>query len=54
MFRRIVLMLLLPLTVLAQQETKQQPDVWQPLRFLTGTWEGITKGEPGEGKVERE
>jgi hypothetical protein len=32
----------------------QQPDLWEPLRFFVGSWEGTGKGEPGESKVERE
>jgi hypothetical protein len=56
MIGTILLILLLPVTVLAQQEAKkdQQPDLWQPLRFFAGAWEGTSKGEPGEGNVERE
>lgn len=54
MVRGLLLALLLPLTVFAQQETKQQPDIWQPLRVLAGQWEGTAKGEPGDGTAERE
>lgn len=54
MIRGILLIFLVPLSVLAQQETRQQPDIWQPLRVLAGQWEGTAKGEPGDGKVERE
>lgn len=28
-------------------------DVWQPLRFLVGSWRGVGKGEPGVSSVER-
>ncbi len=29
-------------------------DRWAPLRFLLGTWEGTTTGQPGHGTVRRE
>ena len=29
-------------------------DRWAPLRFLLGTWEGTTTGQPGSGTVRRE
>ena len=45
-------MLVLAGSVLAQ--TANQSDVWKPLRFFVGNWEGTGKGEPGESKVERE
>jgi hypothetical protein len=32
----------------------QQPDVWEPLKYFVGAWEGMAKGQPGNGKVERE
>ena len=32
----------------------QQPDVWEPLKYFIGSWEGMAKGQPGNGKVERE
>ena len=28
--------------------------VWDPLKFLVGSWEGTGKGQPGSSKVERE
>lgn len=47
MIRKIfVLLILFPLLLGAQTETKK--DVWQPLRFLEGTWEG---GKLGVSKV---
>jgi hypothetical protein len=27
---------------------------WRPLEFVIGSWTGTAKGQPGEGKVERE
>jgi hypothetical protein len=32
----------------------QQPDAWEPLKYFVGSWEGEAKGQPGNGKVERE
>ena len=29
-------------------------DTWAPLRFLVGTWEGTSSGQPGNGVVQRE
>jgi hypothetical protein len=29
-------------------------DVWAPVRFLIGTWEGEVNGQPGKGQSERE
>jgi hypothetical protein len=40
----IVILFLLPVLVMAQAEKKT--DLWQPLRFLEGRWEG-----PGQGSV---
>jgi len=30
-----------------------QADIWAPVRFLVGEWEGTASGEPGTGKVVR-
>jgi hypothetical protein len=45
-----VIFLFLP----AQPQTTQKLDVWEPLRFLVGSWEGTSIGLPGNGTVERE
>jgi len=42
----LVLVIVLPILIAAQ--TDQKKDVWEPLKFLEGTWEG---GEPGVSKV---
>jgi hypothetical protein len=52
MRRRISILLLLPGVLLAQADKKS--DVWQPLKFFAGTWEGTGKGQSGTSKVERE
>ena len=41
-------------TITGQTEVKHQVDVWRPLQFLIGTWEGKGKGQPGVSTVERE
>ena len=32
---------------------KTQPDPWEPIRFMTGEWEGTAEGESGSGTVRR-
>lgn len=49
---QLLLALLLSPTVLAQ--TTQPPDVWEPLKYFVGVWDGTASGQPGQGKVERE
>ncbi len=29
------------------------PDPWEPVRFLVGTWDGTSSGEPGGGTAQR-
>lgn len=48
----IALLVFLPVLLFAQAEKKE--DVWTPLRFFVGRWEGTGGGEPGGSKVERE
>jgi hypothetical protein len=43
---------LVPCLLFAQ--TDKKPDVWQPLKFFVGAWEGTGKGQSGVSKVERE
>jgi hypothetical protein len=38
-------------TALAQPAA---PDVWAPVRFLIGQWEGAASGKPGKGTTQRE
>lgn len=42
----------LPVFLVAQ--TKEKEDVWAPLKFFVGRWEGTGGGQPGVSKVERE
>jgi len=45
----ILLLVMLPILLMAQTEKKQ--DVWQPVQFLVGTWEGQGEGKSGISKV---
>lgn len=35
-------------------QTKTRTDVWEPLKFFVGKWEGTGTGKPGVSKVHRE
>ncbi len=35
-------------------QTKPAQDVWEPLRFFVGEWEGTGEGKPGVSKTRRE
>lgn len=48
----LLILLFLPGIVFAQEERKE--DVWKPLRFFMGKWEGTGEGRPGVSTVERE
>lgn len=50
---RILLVLLLAASPSLAQ-TGNKPDVWEPFRYFIGAWEGTSKGQFGEGTVERE
>jgi hypothetical protein len=53
MLRKLVLVLILiPVVLWAQESSKQ--DVWEPLKFFVGKWEGEGDGRPGVSKAERE
>ena len=52
MLRSLFVLLITPVALLAQ--TDKKPDVWEPLRYFVGSWEGTSKGQAGNGKVERE
>lgn len=46
--------LLIAAILLLASPAARGDDVWAPLRFLAGSWEGTVKGQPGEGHSERE
>jgi hypothetical protein len=48
----LLLVLLAPLVASAQKP--QSPDPFIDLRFFVGAWEGTSRGQPGEGRVERQ
>ena len=47
-----VTLLLAAGTFFAQSNTGA--DVWQPMKYFVGQWEGTGKGKPGESKVQRD
>ena len=47
-------LLLLTLSVPCFAQTDKKPDVWEPLRYFIGTWEGTSKGQAGTGRSERQ
>ena len=49
----IAIFLLLFSSYLAGQ-TKTPLDIWEPLKFFVGSWEGTGNGKPGVSKVQRE
>ncbi len=48
------LMIVLVLSPLFAQQRTSAPDVWKPVRFFAGAWEGAVKGQPGTGTSQRE
>ena len=49
-----IAVVLLVLPAFMRGQTNPRSDVWEPLRFLIGKWEGTGKGQPGISKVQRE
>lgn len=47
-------LVLLLLTLLAPAQTRTVSDIWEPIRFLVGAWDGEVSGQPGNGKSQRE
>lgn len=39
---------------LVSPQSQPASDVWSPVRFLVGKWEGTAKGQPGTGRSARE
>ena len=48
------LLIILALPALSFTQNEKNSDVWEPLKYFVGTWEGAGKGQPGASKVERE
>jgi hypothetical protein len=47
-----LIIILIPLISFAQSE--EPDDVWEPLRFLVGSWEGTGEGVSGQSSVEQQ
>jgi hypothetical protein len=52
--RRYLLFTIILLPSLLFSQTGNKPDVWAPLKFFVGSWEGTGTGQPGVSKAERE
>ncbi len=52
MVKAILLILALPVVSLTQAD--KSSDIWKPLNFFVGSWEGAGKGKSGNSKIERE
>jgi hypothetical protein len=52
MRKAILIMFVLPALSFSQADKK--PDVWEPLRFFVGSWEGSGKGQPGSSTIGRD
>lgn len=50
--RAFAILFVLPVLGLAQQDKSQ--DVWEPMKFFVGSWDGTGKGQPGNSRIERE
>lgn len=48
------IMVVILLGSLLRAQTGQPPDVWSPLKYFVGSWEGTSNGQSGSGKVERD
>jgi len=48
-----ILFIILIVSSFVSAQTKK-PDVWEPLKFFVGKWEGAGKGQSGVSTVERE
>jgi len=48
----VIILMLLPGIPFGQEE--KEPDVWEPLKFFIGAWQGEGEGRPGVSKAQRE
>lgn len=48
------LLLILALPAVSFTQADKSADVWKPLNFFVGSWEGTGKGQPGNSKIERQ
>lgn len=49
-----ILFVILAVSVIVSAQTTAPPDIWKPLRYFVGVWEGTGQGKPGESRIERE
>jgi len=52
MKKTMLLIFLLAMPVLSWAQSEKANDVWEPLRFLVGSWEGTGEGMSGQSSVE--
>jgi hypothetical protein len=50
----VLIVVLLAMPLLGQTQTDNAHDVWEPLRFLVGSWEGTGEGMSGQSTVEQD
>ena len=50
--RKLFLLLFVSTLTFGQDKTSASP--WQPLQKLVGQWQGVSAGDPGEGRTERQ
>src|SRR5262245_54129304 len=48
----LLVVFLLPSLLVTSNQVRSE--VWEPLRYFVGSWEGTGNGQPGESKTERE
>ena len=51
---KLVVTTLLMLASVAIAQTPVRSDIWEPIRYFVGTWEGTGNGQPGMSKIQRE
>jgi len=54
LFVAIAGLLQMPATLEGAQGPAQNADVWRPIRFMLGTWDTTSSGQPGSGTGTRE
>jgi hypothetical protein len=50
--RRLLFIIIVLLPGILFAQTDEQPDIWKPLNFFIGSWEGLGEGLSGTSKVE--
>lgn len=52
--RKAVLFLFLVTLIAAAQDATKKPDIWSPIKYFLGNWEGTGRGQAGVSQLERE